>query len=355
MNSFEASNDSPLDSIWEQFATALQLKKDDEGGEVPLASLNNTDDLMMVDEQCRCGDTDGTDGTSPGHFINGFFTCTRCGVARDVQIDSGAEWRSAQHFSSGTARAPAKGNSMIRCGDPANVLMPGTQLNTYIGKGGSARQQRVHQWYNVSVKERNLHKIYTEFQQVASTTTICNDTVMCATELYRRLQDEMDNRNTGTKRCNVRQGLKAACLYYACKRLHTPHERKDIAAMFDCTSKIVTRGCNTFLDVMGDEFVYMDPVKPSDFATRFCNLLGISYPDELQIVKLLKAVAALDVMADNTPTSIAAGCIYFFSVEHNLGLNKVTIRDKCGTSPAIVTKVYSKLRNIRELLPYPTI
>ena len=228
--------------------------------------------------------------------------------------------------------------------------MPGAQLNTYIGKGGSARQQRVHQWYNLSSKERSLHQIYTEFQQIASTFSINGNIVLLATDLYRKLQSEMENRNSGVKRCNVRQGLKAACLYYACKKMNSPRERRDLAEMLDTTTKIVTRGCNTFLDVMGDEFIQMPPSKPHDFLGRFCGLLGLSYRDELAIGKLVHAAVTLGVLAESTPTSIASGCIYFYSVEQGYGIKKVTIRDKCGSSQAIVAKIHTKLCENRQRL-----
>ena len=322
-------------------ASKLQAYKISDLAFCDMRSGQYTTKLELSSPECKCRQEDA-------HYVDGFYICSQCGVAQDVHIDTGPEWRIGSANGSTNVTGTGIQANTGRCGEVASPLMPGTQLNTYIGKGGSARQQRVHQWYNVSLKERNMYKIYNEFQQVAAAASMSNDIVVCAVDLYRKLEVELESRNAGIKRCNVRQGLKAACVYYACKRLHRPRERKDIALMFDSTSKVVTRGCNMFLDVMGDEFINMDPVKPCDFLGRFCQLLGITYPDEMQIVKVITAVETMEVMSDNTPTGIAAGCIFFYSVQHNIGLNKVAIRDKCGISQTIVSRVYVKLCANRE-------
>lgn len=330
-----------MDDIWASFTEALRFKDDDQPNQPEQQHSGSLDT-----SECACTNTCNR---TVDRTVDGFLICSGCGTAKDIQIDTGAEWRSFPSASGGGFDAKGK-SSVIRCGEPASLLMPGTQLNTYIGKGGSARQQRIHQWYNVSAKERSLYQIFAEYQQIAATYGISTNTAMCATELYRQLQNEQESRNAGVKRCNVRQGLKAACLFYACKKMRNPRERKDIADMFESTTKIVTRGCNTFLDVMGDEFVKMEPLRAQDFLARFCRLLGISYPDELEITKIVQAASALDVLADSTPTSIASGCIYFYCVEHDRGITKLAIRDKCGSSQAIVSKIFNKLCLYRKMI-----
>lgn len=326
-----------LEQLWAQFSTALDL----EHTMSPIVPVEESLPASPSTNGCVCI------GDDRDILQDGFVVCSLCGVAKDVQIDTGAEWR---NFTTLTSTGSSD-TTQIRCGDPANALMPGTQLNTYIGKGGNARQQRVHQWYNISSKERSLYQIFKEYEQIVSNHHIGRDLAFYATELYRKLQDEMESRNAGVKRCNVRQGLKAACLYYACKKLQSPRERKEIADMFDTTTKIVTRGCNTFLDVMGDEFVVMKPLGPLDFLGRFCRSLGIPYSEELRIGEIVSSVAQLDAFSDSTPTSIACGCIYYHASESNRKISKSDIKDKCGSSQAIITKIYNKLVAVKHLLP----
>lgn len=270
------------------------------------------------------------------NISDGYLVCGECGVVNDIHIDSNAEWRC---FSNA---AGAKDTSGVRCGETASSLLPGTQLNTFIG-GKDKRLQRVHQWNNLTPKERNLHQIYKEFDQIGQTHNLSKNVISAATELYNKLYTEMENKNYGVKRCNVRQGLKAACLYFACKQMDTPRERKEIADIVGNTTKIVTKGCNSFLDIMGGDFIQMEPFKPEDFVTRFSLAIGLPYSYQLKLQKIVKFVADLDSLIDNTPTSVTSACIYFLSVTYDLGITKEDIHQKCGSSQIIITKTYNKI------------
>lgn len=271
---------------------------------------------------------------------DGFLVCTGCGTVQNVFIDSSAEWRC---FNTDNG----KDLSGVRCGDIANTLLPGTQLNTFIG-GKDKRLQRVHQWNNLSAKERNLHQIFKEFEHIGNIHNLPKGIIAFAADLYRRLYIEMENKNCGVKRCNVRQGLKSACLYFACKQMNIPRERKEIAEMLGSTIKVVTKGCNSFLDIMGGDFVKMDPFKPEDFVARFCQLLDIPYYYQSKLETIVKYVAKLDILSDNTPTSVASACVYFLSIEFSLAITKDDIHEKCGSSQIIITKTYNKIQVFRE-------
>ena len=277
------------------------------------------------------------------HVSDGFLVCSSCGIVKDICIDGGAEWRC---FNTNNG----KDLSGVRCGAPASKLLPESALSTYIGGSKYKRQQRIHQCYSLTSKERNLYHIFKEFETLGTTFDLGKSVVTVTNELYSALYTEMENRNCGVKRCNVRTGLKAACLYYACKKLGCPRERKEIADMLDSTTKIVTRGCNTFLDIMGDEFIRMDPFTPRDFVARFCRLLGISYMDQVKIERIVDVVSTLESLADNTPTSVASGCIYFFTCEFSRKVSRSHIHDKCGSSQAIIAKICQKLVLCKEYI-----
>jgi transcription initiation factor TFIIB len=284
----------------------------------------------------ECGE-----GVFEQHFSDGFEVCLNCGVVKEGIIDNSAEWRCF------TNSAGGKDYSNVRCGDAASALFPETQLNTYIG-GRDKRLQRVHQWTNLTPKERNLHQIYKEFEQIGTNNRLGKNVIGCAADFYSQLYSEMENQNCGVKRCNVRQGLKAACLYFACKRMNTPRERKEIAEMLKTSTKIVTKGCNSFLDIMGGDFIKMDPFKPQDFVERFSQALDIQYPMQKKLERVVEYVAGLDELADSTPTSVTAACIYFLAVEQGLDITKGDLHEKCGSSEVIVGKMYSKFEPHRE-------
>ncbi len=270
------------------------------------------------------------------YISDGFLVCTGCGLVKDVFIDSNAEWRC---FSTSVG---AKDVSGVRCGEAASSLLPGTQLNTYIG-GKDKRLQRMHQWNNVSAKERNLHQIFKEFEQIGFSNNLSKSIVNTSFELYSKLYTEMENQNSGVKRCNVRQGLKAACIFFACKQLEVPRERKEIADMLHTTTKIVTKGCNSFMDIMGGDYVKMEPFKPNDFVTRFSQVLNIPYQHQLRLRAIVTYVSSLKELSDNTPPSVTSACVYFLSTHFKLDISKSDIHEKCGSSQIIITKTYNKI------------
>ena len=153
----------------------------------------------------------------------------------------------------------------------------------------------------------------------------------------------MEKKNCGVKRCNVRQGLKAACLYFAAKDLRMPRGKKEIAQLLGCETKVVGKGCNSFQDIMGGQYVSIEPDKPSDFLERFCQMLEVPYKFEVKMRNIVDFAERLDILNDCTPTSITSACIFYMSKEYNLGITKEDIKAKCGTSPVITIKTYKCL------------
>lgn len=282
-----------------------------------------------------CSACGGTDFSESG----GYVVCVECGEAHERFINDQAEWvcYSDQNGHRDT--------SSVRCGPAASSILPDTQLNTYIA-GSCKRLQRIHQWNNINAKDRWTHQIYKDFEQIGFSTGLARNIVIASYELYIKLNMEIDKQNRGVKRCNVRQGLKAACVFFACKEQNVPRERKEIAELMQMNNKTVTKGCNSFMDIMGKPYVDMDLFKPRDFVTRFAQVLGIAYPLQLKALLIAEFSATISELVEATPTSVACACIYFLSEQCKLKITKIEIQRKCGSSSVIIQKRYSKL------LPY---
>ena|SRR6478609_1491810 len=324
------------DDIWRMFDKAVQIREEEtavSNNEIKNDISNHIKTQKQRTDVCSgCGEMMVTNQS----VTDGFIACDNCGLVKESYIDTNAEWRCFNTASGG------KDLSGVRCGDPASSLLPGTQLNTFVG-GKDKRLQRVHQWNNLTPRERNMHQIYKEFDAIGQKHKLSKNVTSAATELYNRLYTEMENKNCGVKRCNVRQGFKAACLYFACKQMNTPRERKEIAEMMGTTTRIVTKGYNSFLDIMGGDFIKMDPFKPEDFVERFSSLLSLPYPMQRKLENVVAYAASLEHLADNTPTSVTSACIYFLSCEYDLGITKEMIHKACGSSQIIISKTYTKL------------
>lgn len=233
---------------------------------------------------------------------NGYIVCDRCGGVLNAFIDTAAEWR--------TFSGNSKGQDQARCSESKNPLLPDSfKMNTYIGDG-PRRLQRVHQWNNMSTRERMLHQMNKEFEEVTQSNGLPTVVYKSMCEYYYAVYNGLDERNYGVKKCNVREGLKAACVFYACKQHRVPREIKEIAKMLNMPRKVVTQGCNLFAEVMGDEFMKQAPFKPMDFAERYCAALGFSFQMTKIVKEMLEWLESRRLMHENTPPSVTAAVIY---------------------------------------------
>ena len=84
-------------------------------------------------------------------------------------------------------------------------------------------------------------------------------------------------------------------------------------------------------------------INQSDFIERFCYNLSIDETHIESIVKLSKTTIQKNTITENTPPSIAAGCIYYYCQQKNVPISKKDISDICNVSEVTINKCYSKL------------
>ena len=57
----------------------------------------------------------------------------------------------------------------------------------------------------------------------------------------------------------------------------------------------------------------------------------------------------LNIISENTPPSIAAGCIFYFIKEGNINISKKDISEVCKISEVTINKCTKKLENNKHL------
>lgn len=292
-------------------------------------------DMFKKDEQsnlkCECGEIKGERSVH-----NGFYVCQNCGNTTSGVIDSAAEWRCF-------TTAQGKDQSMVRCSDTRNALVPDTyNLNTYISDG-DRRLQRVHQWNSMTPKERTMHSINKELEALVRQHKLPYLVYKTMCEMFCTVYSHKDD-NTGVRRCNVRAGLKAACLFYACRLHGIPREAKEIAKMMDLEHKVVTRGCNDFCALMGEEYLFMPPFRPEDFVERFCAALNVPFTISIRVKRVLEWLEEREVLTEScTPPGVAAAAIYRVLKETNYELDIKNIIETCDQSKTVLLKLVGRM------------
>lgn len=186
---------------------------------------------------------------------HGQYTCTECGmVVSTKQIDKNAEWR---NFES------SKDNS--RCTE-VNQMYNG--LGPTLANHKNKRMNTIEKWSQFTSSDRALYAMYEEMSQMCVKCGFENgiSKVMC--DLYFGLHQRIQER-PGVKKAHVREGIKAACLFFALRQIGRPYERKEISEMTGVSQKVLTRGYNLFMDMMGPQFQHMPPLTSVDFLERF--------------------------------------------------------------------------------------
>lgn len=320
------------DSIWSNFDSTL--------------SNSNSSTVSLTKTQSKTKTCTGCGNELHEEAHNGYRICESCGTVIENVIDTGAEWRCFNTVN-------GRDQSMVRCSETRNPLMPDSyQLNTFISSGDK-RLQRVHQWNNMTTRERMLQQIYKEFEDLTQEHDLPHVVYKTMCEYYYGVYTAMDERNYGVKRCNIRQGLKAACLFYSCKHHKIPREVKEIARMLDLPRKTITRGCNLFAEIMGDDFLRLPPFKPTDFVERYCATLGVSFQLTKKAQQILEIVETRRLFHESTPPSVAAAAIYRVLQQSNDSSDtKVTfevMQKKCDVSKTVLTKIVGKMNLVPEL------
>ena len=277
----------------------------------------------------------------------GLMVCKKCGKMSQKIIEHGAEWR---YYGS----EDSKSSDHTRCGLPANFLLKNSSVGSIISNHGitSADMKRVrkyHIWNAMPYKERSLYNVFDSIFVRSNNHGIPACIIDDAKENYKLLDEAQISRGTN------RKGLIAACIYIACKKRNVPRSAKEIAKIFNLSITSMTRGCKQFMHIMNmhkkeDPGTLTIATKPDDFIYRFCSNLNLNSKIQELCMKVTKTADNYSLVSQNTPPSVAAGCIYLVSNFCKLGLTKKDIATSCGISEVTISKCYKKLNEYKKHL-----
>ncbi len=238
-----------------------------------------------------------------------------------------------------------------RCGMPINILLPESSVGSTIGLGNNNKTmnqiRRYQQYTSMPYKERSRYKVFNYITDICLKNNINNKIINESHSLYSIIS------KTKISRGKNRDGIIAACVFYACKEVGCPRSTKEIARIFDLNITIITKGCKKFTEILhlnkGHRLNNSSCINPSDFVERFCNNFDFNENDINNIKKICKKADDLNIIAENTPPSFAAGCIYYYIKKRDLEYTKKQISEICNISEVTINKCYKKLQESNKL------
>jgi len=268
--------------------------------------------------------------------------CRDCGIVDQGfgRIDEGAEWSSCV-----TDEGVKDG---CRVGMAANPL-----YNDW-GKGSKIAQAKGMKWehrrmakidFHISSnhKDRSLHVSYTDIQEACTPIGISNSVVELAKSYYKRVSEK------GITRGVVRIGIKANCVYYACKNEGFPRTLHEIAKAFGITPKDISRVSKKFRDFLGEEDTQERVIMGSDMIPRIVSdfMNGVLSGHQVQsIVKLCRKVERNQEFMGKAGKGVAIACIYY-CLKETIDIEKLS--EATGVSKISINKFVSIIEKLEML------
>ena len=133
-------------------------------------------------------------------------------------------------------------------------------------------QIKIQNFHGMPYKEK--YKVFNTIAEKCDKHNINTKIVGEAKSLYNSISEIKISRGSN------RDGIIAACVYFACKECKVPRASKEIAEIFDIDITIMTKGCKSFQEIMNlnkknKKRIVNKSINPKDFIDRFCDKLNI--------------------------------------------------------------------------------
>jgi len=272
---------------------------------------------------CRCG---GTKMFERGELP----VCIECGRVESTFISDEAEWTGGID-NDGNVTDPS------RCGaSETPFFSSGWNMGTII-KNGNKKMSKIHFHMSMNHCDRALFHAYAEIERAGRDRLGCSPAVIDAAKLFYKQFSERK-----LTRGDVRAGIKANCLFQACKEFGVPRTTKEVADAFRIDSSDVGRTADLLTDTVA--VTQRGPTKPRDVLSRMFN--DFSHPNKLKLkmatMKLLDEVERLPVLMGKTPAGVASAAVWIASGGE---LSKAEICKAAGVSLPTLNKIEGLIRD----------
>ena len=191
-------------------------------------------------------------------------------------------------------------------------------------------------------KDRALHQAYLDIQEACTPLGISMNTIELAKAFYKRITAK------GITRGVVRKGMKANCVYYACKRDGYPRTLHEIANAFGLDPRDISRTSNKFRDCLDEEDTEERVTMASDMIPRLMNEIQPMTPGKVicKIVNLCKRIERTSEFMGKVSGGVAGACILYSIKDADIE----KIKEATQVSTITLTKLKQKIDIMEKVL-----
>jgi transcription initiation factor TFIIIB Brf1 subunit/transcription initiation factor TFIIB len=257
-------------------------------------------------------------------------TCIDCGIQDEYYISDEPEWRS------GANPDECKGDPS-RVGAPVNTDLFSAAWGMNTVMTGKSKLQTINMHASMNHKDRALFHAYAEMDRIGKGILGLQENVMYAAKIkYKAFNEAVLTRGA------VRNGIKANCVFQACREFNVARTTKEIADAFDIPSRDISRTFDMYQEQNPETAVHV--TQPADLVPRFMN--GLEYiPLEnrrrlkMKVIKVCKSLEECVELMGRTPKAICCAVIFIVMNELELKPIKKDICRICEVSEPTLSKI----------------
>jgi transcription initiation factor TFIIIB Brf1 subunit/transcription initiation factor TFIIB len=192
-------------------------------------------------------------------------------------------------------------------------------------------------------RDRALFHAYQQMMDIGSRVLGLPDTVMYSAKIkYKEFNEAVLTRGA------VRNGVKANCIFQACREHGVSRTTKEIADAFGIPTRDLSRTTEMFQDKIPETEVHI--TTPAHLIPRFFNDIS-NIPDnekgpvKMRVIRMCKALEESIELMGRTPKAVACAVIFIVLSDIGAGIDRATICKICDVSIPTLSKLETIVRS----------
>jgi hypothetical protein len=266
--------------------------------------------------------------------------CTSCGLVDDVYISHEPEWNSGGDPDSGN-KDPSRVGAPVNTDHFSESWGMGTMIVSRGKSYATARMSRIHHHVSMHHRDRALFHAYQHMVDVGIRVLGLPESVMYSAKIkYKEFNEAKLTRGA------VRNGVKANCIFQACRENNISRSTKEIADAFGIPVRDLSRTTELFQEQVPDTEVHV--MTAAHIVPRFFN--DIQIPDaikgrvKMRVVKMCQGLEESVELMGRTPKAIACAVIFIVTAEMGHPVDRSTICRVCDVSVPTLSKIETIVR-----------
>jgi len=263
--------------------------------------------------------------------------CTECGAVDTYFISDEPEWRGGPDESGATV-------DKSRVGAPVNTdhfsaaWGQGTIMNVARSAAYSQKRlARINFHSMMNHRDRALFHAYEDLEKIGKGVLGLPDAVMYQAKIkYRAFNEAVLTRGA------IRNGIKANCIFQACREFGVARTTQEIADAFGIPGRDLSRTFDMYQEQVPETKVHI--TTPADLVSRFFNSITC-VPDaargkiRARVVNVCKRLEDCVELMGRTPKAVACTVMYIVLSDAGFAPNKAEICKICDVSVPTLGKI----------------